>query len=131
MIAESVPAGWFAVMTAVIVTVPPAINALVNIKIARRAEVKLDVVADKAAKVAVKVAEATVQQGQILILAEKTHTLVNSQYGIALALIVAKSAHIYEKDPSQENLEELNRAKDKLAEHEAKQRVVDRNETSS
>jgi len=131
MITESVPAGWFAVMTAVIVTVPPAINALVNIKIARRAEVKLDVVADKAAKVAVKVAEATVQQGQILILAEKTHTLVNSQYGIALALIVAKSAHIYEKDPSQENLEELNRAKDKLAEHEAKQRVVDRNETSS
>src|SRR6185295_12430526 len=106
------------VATTAIITIPPTINALVNLAIARRASEKLAVVADKAA-------EATEQQGKILVLAEKTHTLVNSQYGIALALIVAKSALIYERDRTPENLAELNRAKEKLAEHEAKQHVVD------
>jgi len=118
MAAEPIAGGWFAVMTAVIVTVPPTINAIVNIAISKKVEKKADVVAQR-------VAEATVQQGQILVLAEKTHTLVNSQYGIALALIVAKSALIYEKDRTPENLAELNKAKEKLAEHEAKQHVVD------
>jgi hypothetical protein len=126
----SISPGWFMLATTAIITVPPTINALVNVTLARRAEVKLDTVASKAAIVAVKVAEATAQQGQILVLAEKTHTLVNSQYGIALALIVAKSALIYEKDRTPENLDELNKAKEKLAEHEAKQHVVDSKEVT-
>jgi len=129
--AESIPAGWFAVATAVIVTVPPTINAIVNISISRKAERKLDTVAAKAAVVAEKVAEATVQQGQILVLAEKTHTLVNSQYGIALALIVEKASRIYEISKLEADRLDLEKAKEKLAEHEAKQHVVDAKENAS
>jgi hypothetical protein len=128
---ENIPAGWFMLATTAIITIPPTINAMVNLSLAKRAEVKLDTVASKAAVVAEKVAEATAQQGQILVLAEKTHTLVNSQYGIALALIVAKSALIYQNDRTQGNLDELNKAKEKLAEHEAKQHIVDTQDRNS
>ncbi len=121
MVAEPIPAGWFAIATAVIVTVPPTINAIVNIAISKKVEKKADVVAER-------VAEATVQQGQILILAEKTHTLVNSQYGIALALIVEKASRIYEISRLESDRVEMERAKEKLAEHEAKQHVVDTKE---
>ena len=121
MAAETIPAGWFAVATAVIVTVPPTINAIVNIAISKKVEKKADVVAER-------VAEATVQQSQILVLAEKTHTLVNSQYGIALALIVEKASRIYEISRSEADRVDLEKAKEKLAEHEAKQHVVDTKE---
>jgi hypothetical protein len=117
--------GYLALATTAIVTVPPTINALVNLMLARRAEAKLNTVAQKAEVVAEKVAEATVDQKQILVLAEKTHTLVNSQYGIALALIVEKAARIYEISKSAADLTELEKAKQKLAEHEAKQSIVD------
>ena len=131
MIAENVPAGYLVLMTTAIVTVPPTINALVNLRLAKRAEVKLDTVAQKAAIVAEKVEEASLQQGQILSLAEKTHTLVNSQYGIALALIVEKASRIYEISKLEADRLELEKAKEKLAEHEAKQHVVDLKERGS
>jgi hypothetical protein len=120
-----ISAGYLALMTTAIVTVPPTLNALVNLKLARRAEAKLDTVAEKAAVVAEKVEAATEDQKQILVLAEKTHTLVNSQYGIALALIVEKASRIYEISKSAADLAELEKARTKLAEHEAKQFVVD------
>ena len=130
MIAEGIPTGWFVLATTAIVTVPPTLNALVNLKLAKRAEAKLDTVAEKAAVVAEKVESATAQQGKILVLAEKTHTLVNSQYGIALALIVEKAARIYEISRSAADKADLENAKLKLAEHEAKQKVVDDKELS-
>jgi hypothetical protein len=118
MTVEPISAGWFSVAVAIVVTIPPTINAIVNIAISKKVEKKADVVAEK-------VAIATVQQGQILVLAEKTHTLVNSQYGIALALIVEKASRIYEISKSESDRIELEKAKEKLAEHEAKQHVVD------
>jgi hypothetical protein len=122
IVTEVVPGGWLLLATTAIVTLPPTINALVNLKLAKRAEAKLDTVATKAA-------EATAQQGKILVLAEKTHTLVNSQYGIALALIVEKASRIYEISRLETDKMELERAKEKLAEHEAKQHVVDSKES--
>jgi hypothetical protein len=124
MIAEGIPTGWFVLATTAIVTVPPTLNALVNLKLAKRAEAKQDTVA-------AKVAEATVQQSKILVLAEKTHTLVNSQYGIALALIVEKAARIYEISKNAADKADLENARLKLAEHEAKQKVVDDKESST
>jgi hypothetical protein len=61
-------------------------------------------------------------------LGEKTHTLVNSQYGIALALIVEKASRIYEISRLEIDRVELERAREKLAEHEAKQHTVDKGE---
>jgi hypothetical protein len=78
------------------------------------------------AKVAAEaVAHADSQTGKILVLAEKTHTLVNSQYGIALALILAKAQRIAALSGDPADIEEVEKAKKKLAEHEAKQHVVD------
>jgi hypothetical protein len=53
------------------------------------------------------------------------HTLVNNQYGIALALILEKSLKIYADKQTAENLAEVNRAKETLADHVAKQKIVD------
>jgi uncharacterized membrane-anchored protein YhcB (DUF1043 family) len=53
------------------------------------------------------------------------HTLVNNQYGIALALILEKSLKLYAANQSEENFEEVNRAKATLADHVAKQQAVD------
>ncbi len=122
---ENIPAGWFMLATTAIITVPPTINAMVNMMLARRAEVKLDIVAAKAAIVAEKVEASTKQSTENLNITKDIHTLVNSQYGIALALIVEKASRIYEISKLEADRLELERAKEKLAEHEAKQHVVD------
>jgi hypothetical protein len=97
-----------------------------NILIAKRQERK----ADEVATIAVKTSDASAkQQKEILLQTDKIHTLVNSQYGIALALIYEKAKRIAElsKDPADKA--EVDRAKQKLDEHEAKQHVVDMKET--
>jgi hypothetical protein len=111
---ETIPTGWFMVATTAIITIPPTINAMVNLAIARGAK--------KSAS------DAAAQQDKILVLADKTHTLVNSQYGIALALIVEKASRIYEISRLEVDRLELEKAKEKLAEHEAKQQTVDSKE---
>jgi hypothetical protein len=110
-----IPGGWFALATTAIITVPPTINAMVNYSIARGAK--------KSAT------EAATQQDKILVLADKTHTLVHSQYGIALALIVEKATRIYEISRLDADRVELEKAREKLAEHESKQHSVDAKES--
>ena len=86
--------------------------------------------ADKVAQVAVQTAtQAAKQQNEILVLADKTHTLVNSQYGIALSLILEKAKRIaaLSKDPVDQA--EVDKAQQKLDEHEAKQHAVDHKES--
>lgn len=95
---------WLGLFTTIVVTVPPTINAIVNMRIAKGQ---------------------AVEQHKIFVITEKVHTLVNSQYGIALALIVEKAARIYEISRSAADKADLDNAKMKLAEHEAKQKVVD------
>jgi hypothetical protein len=120
------------------ITSPLMIFALGALQLftSRRAERGRVEVAEKVAEAArevktvATVAATTAQQaqeqsGKILELADKTHTLVNSQYGIALALIVEKAARIYEISKTAADLAELEKAKLKLADHEAKQHVVD------
>lgn len=109
---------WLGFFTTVVVTVPPFINARVNMRIAKTQE---------AARQDAETRQA-VEQHKVLVLAEKTHTLVNSQYGIALALIVEKAARIYEISKNVADKADLENAKLKLAEHEAKQKVVDEGE---
>jgi hypothetical protein len=115
VIAENIPGSWLALATTMVVTIPPFINAIVNLGIARRARKEKEA-ADK---------NSAVQQNKILNVAVATHILVNSQYGTALALIVEKAARIYEISRSAEDKADLDTAKQKLAEHEAKQHVVD------
>ena len=148
MIAENVPTSLVLLATTAIVTVPPTINAMVNFMLARRAEAKLDIVAGKAAIVAQKVEEASKQQTEAAVVIHDIHTLVNSQYGIALALILEKArtkltdskliaalnsdlakraqydADIVEAQVMVED------ALQKLADHEAKQKVVDSKQLS-
>jgi hypothetical protein len=96
---------------------------------AEAARVEVSNAADAArevARVAAEVAkQAEDQSAKILVLADKTHTLVNSQYGIALALILEKAMRIAELSNTQENRDDVVKARQKLADHEAKQHVVD------
>jgi signal transduction histidine kinase len=88
--------------------------------------------ANEVAKVAANaVAQAAEQSSKILVLADKTHTLVNSQYGIALALILEKAIRIANMSNLPEDIRDVEKARQKLAEHEAKQHVVDSKEDSA
>jgi hypothetical protein len=128
MIQASPTSQWIVFATPLMV----ALLTIANLVIAKLASNKVDVVAAKAqtvANVAAQVASVAQQQSdKILVLADKTHTLVNSQYGIALALIVEKAQRIYEISRLETDKIELERAKEKLAEHEAKQHAVDSKE---
>src|SRR5580692_375153 len=88
---------WLAFLTPISV----AILTLVNLWIAKHQAVKADRVATVAKQVA---AQSQSQTEKILVLADKTHTLVNSQYGIALRLILEKALRIAQlsKDPEDE-----------------------------
>jgi lipopolysaccharide export LptBFGC system permease protein LptF len=96
-----------------------------------------------AAIVAQKVEESTKQQTQVLSVVHDVHTLVNSQYGIALALINTQArakladakliAALNSDQAKKEQYEQdillaklnVEDSEKKLAEHEAKQHVVD------
>lgn len=59
---------------------------------------------------------------------EKTneiHTLVNSQYGLALALILEKAIRLAEVTHDPEDIKEVEKARMKVAEHESRQHVID------
>lgn len=87
--------------------------------------------ANEVARVAAAaVLQASEQSSKILVLADKTHTLVNSQYGIALALILEKAIRIANMSKLPEDIADVDKARQKLAEHEAKQHVVDSRESS-
>jgi len=118
---QSATAQWLAFLTPLMV----ALLTITQLVIAKLAAQKVQKVADVAVDVANR---ADHKSETILVLAEKTHTLVNSQYGIALALILEKAQRIaaLSQDPS--DIEEVQKAKAKLAEHEAKQHVVDSRE---
>lgn len=108
---------------------------ILNYRSNRQAEKDRKDAATAVKEVAVVAEKATTQakeqSDKILILADKTHTLVNSQYGIALALIVEKATRIYEISKLETDREDLEKAREKLAEHEAKQHTVDTKESTS
>ena len=80
---------------------------IIQIVSSRRADKRTEKVAKVAADVSAQAAE---QSGKILVLADKTHTLVNSQYGIALALIYEKAKRIAEISNLPEDIAEVERA---------------------
>jgi len=116
---------WLAFLTPLMLAVLTMVNLLSTRMTAQRAKLIAEKVTTVAKVAAEAVAHADVQTGKILVLAEKTHTLVNSQYGIALALILAKAQRIAALSNDPADIEEVEKAKKKLAEHEAKQHVVD------
>jgi hypothetical protein len=77
---------------------------------------------------AVDVAEAKEQTNKILVLSDKTHTLVNSQHGIALATVYEQALRIAALTNDPADIQKADEAKKKLADHQAKQSVVDANE---
>jgi hypothetical protein len=109
---------WLAFLTPISV----AILTLVNLWIAKHQAVKADRVATVAKQVA---AQSQSQTEKILVLADKTHTLVNSQYGIALRLILEKALRIAQLSKDPEDEAEVVKARQKLSEHEGKQSIVD------
>jgi hypothetical protein len=144
---------WLLASTPIIVALGVGLQTWLVALIAKRQEKKTDIVAervseathaaaDHAAKAESSAAKAEESAGKTLVLIDKTHTLVNSQYGIALQLIVNKAKYILEQATliahikgTAENRRkllaaqaELNDAEQKLAEHEAKQTVVDAKE---
>ncbi len=80
---------------------------------------------------AIDVAEAKDQSNRILILADKTHTLVNSQHGIALATVYEQALRIAALTNDPADVQKAEDAKKKLQEHQAKQGVVDANESAA
>ena len=111
MIAENVSPGWFAVATAAIMTFPPSVNAFVNLWIAKGAKQDAKKASD--------------QQDKILVLADKTHTLVNSQHGIALATVYEQALRIAKLTGDPVDAAKAEEARKKLSEHETKQNAVD------
>jgi hypothetical protein len=61
----------------------------------------------------------------VAVVADKTHTLVNSQMGNVLRIGKISAQSLYEKDPSPENLALLQEAQRMLDDHTAKQQIVD------
>ena len=118
-------AAWLAFLTPIMT----AGLIVVNLWIGKRAASKAEIVAQKVDRVA-EVTATTAHDAQLtaaksLIITENTHTLVNSQYGLALALILEKATRVYELSHTDTDHAEMVRAREKLTEHEAKQHVVD------
>jgi hypothetical protein len=90
-------------------------------------------IAQQVAEVKTVAAEATKQSQEqsekILILADKTHTLVNSQTGIMLTTIYEQSLRLFKLTGDPIDAAKVEVAKKKLGEHEAKQHVVDLKES--
>jgi len=60
--------------------------------------------------------------------AEKTHVLVNSQYGTALKLLSERAMRIADLSGTKEDIDAAVDAKQKYMEHEVKQAIVDMKE---
>jgi len=104
-------------------------------RVAEAARISSEDAAHKVSQVAkvaeVTAAKSTQQLEEIKVISEKTHTLVNSQHGLALALVLEKAMKIAHLTPKEDTegtrlaADEVVKAKNALADHEAKQRLVD------
>jgi hypothetical protein len=83
--------------------------------------------AREVARVAAETAQQAKQQADtVLRVTTDVHTLVNNQYGIALALIYEKATRIANMPgATDEDRAEVLKARQKLAEHDARQHIVD------
>ena len=61
----------------------------------------------------------------MLAITKDTHTLVNSQYGLALALILEKARRVYELSQDPKDKLEVTLAQKNFDEHQSKQHLVD------
>jgi hypothetical protein len=96
---------------------------------AKQATVTVAEQVDKVARVAAAATKQSQEQSEkILILADKTHTLVNSQTGIMLSTIYEQSLRLFKLTGLPEDQDKVDAAKKKLNEHEAKQHAVDMKE---
>lgn len=139
-------AAWLAFLTPVALAIL-AVTQVVAAKMSSDRGVKAAAKADEVAKIAAntakivaekvevvaKVAAATAsnaadQNKAILENTEKIHTLVNSQHGLALALVLEKAIKIASLTNDPNDAAEVKKAKIKLDEHEARQQLVDRKE---
>jgi hypothetical protein len=87
-----------------------------------RAEQKAEHVAEVAA---VSQAAVEKQSATILNVAVATHTLVNSQHGLALATVYEQALRIAQLTNDPADFAKADEAKKNLADHEAKQHAVD------
>jgi|HubBroStandDraft_4_1064222.scaffolds.fasta_scaffold00050_55 hypothetical protein len=87
-----------------------------------RAEQKAEHVAEVAA---ISQAAAEKQSATILNVAVATHTLVNSQHGLALATVYEQALRIAQLTNDPADFAKADEAKKNLADHEAKQHAVD------
>ena len=127
-VVQSTTAQWIAFLNPLMVAVLGYLYIRTTREAAKRSdrvEAKTDEVKTTLAKTT---SETTVKIDALAVETHSVHTLVNNQYGIALALILEKSLKLYANERTQENLDEVNRAKATLAEHVARQKKVDTGE---
>lgn len=113
---------WLTPLMLAVLTTIQLINGALARKQAESAAVKADTVAKVAAQ---SVSAASKKSDVILDVANKTHTLVNSQMGQQLMLYAttARTLANLTKDPA--HIAAANTADQKLAEHQLKQSIVD------
>ena len=92
---------------------------------ANKVSAKVDAVADVAAITATKAQEAA---AQALAVADKTHTLVNSQMGQLLLQYAVTARALADRTNKQDDIAAADLAEAKHEEHELKQSIVDRKE---
>jgi hypothetical protein len=103
-----------------------AVEVARNVGEAQKATVEVAKKVDTVVTVAAEAVKAASQQGkEILILADKTHTLVNSKMGIVLKKLARKAREQANDKPTPENIRDAEDAELELADHVAKQREVD------
>ena|SRR5579859_1151752 len=109
-------------LTSALTPVMLAAFAILTIVFKTRSDVKLAEVARLAAQATAQNQKST---AKIMETTKDIHTLVNSQYGIALALILERSLRVYELSLDPKDKEEVDKARKNVVEHEARQHVVD------
>lgn len=103
-----------------------AVEVARNVDQAQKATVEVARKVDTVVTVAADAVKAASQQGEkILVLADKTHTLVNSKMGIVLKKLARKARDQANDKPTPENIRDAEDAELELADHVAKQREVD------
>lgn len=114
----NITVAWLTFLTSVVVGIPTLVNIVIAWLASRKAALVVTVAKEMSA-------EQLRQLRAVHTVAVQTRTLVNSQMGIALALILEKAIRIANLSGAPEDLAEVEKAKQKLAEHEAKQFGID------
>lgn len=115
--------------TPIVVAVSAALQLWLTNIINNENKRRLDKVADNVQEATSQAAEvankATVASDRAFVIADKTHTLVNSQMGQQLMMYAITARTLANLTGKEEHMRAADLAEQKLKEHEAKQRSVD------